>query len=108
MQLQLSECGSNVDPATNGYSSTRWVLQEAYRSRVDWRSRITVEPGKRSGRPCNRGLRITVGDVLEHLASGMSEDEILDDFPDLEREDIRASLAFSAEREKRVHGPSVG
>ena len=63
---------------------------------------ITVEPGKRGGKPCIRGLRITVYDVLEYLASGMSEDEILTDFPDLEREDIRACLAFAAERERRL------
>ena len=63
---------------------------------------ITVDPGKRGGKPCIRGLRITVYDVLEYLASGMSEDDILADFPDLEREDIRASLAFAAERERRL------
>jgi uncharacterized protein (DUF433 family) len=72
---------------------------------MDWRSRITVGPGKRGGRPCIRGLRITVGDVREYLASGMSEDEILHDFPDLEREDIRAVLACAAEREKKDHSP---
>lgn len=55
---------------------------------------ITIEPGKRSGKPCIRGLRITVTDVLEYLASGMSEAEILEDFPELTREDIRACLAF--------------
>ncbi len=66
------------------------------------RSRITVEPGKRSGKPCIRGLRITVYDVLDLLASGMSEDEILREFPDLEREDIRAVLAFAADRERRL------
>jgi uncharacterized protein (DUF433 family) len=75
---------------------------------MDWRSRITIEPGKRGGRPCIRGLRITVGDVLQYLASGMSEDEILHDFPELEREDIRAALAFAAERENKVHQPSGG
>ena len=64
--------------------------------------RITVEPDKRGGKPCIRGLRITVYDVLEYLASGMSEEEILADFPDLERADIRASLAFAAERERRL------
>lgn len=58
--------------------------------------RITMEPGKRSGKPCIRGLRIAVSDVLGHLASGMSEDDILQDFPDLERDDIRACLAFAA------------
>jgi uncharacterized protein (DUF433 family) len=62
---------------------------------------ITIEPGKRGGKPCIRGLRITVYDVLEYLASGMSEDEILRDFPDLTRENIRACLAFAADRERR-------
>lgn len=62
---------------------------------VSYLERITIEPGKRSGKPCIRGLRITVTDILEYLASGMTEDEILEDFPDLEREDIRASLAFA-------------
>jgi len=64
--------------------------------------RITVEPGKRSGKPCIRGMRITVSDVLEYLASGMTEAEILADFPDLMTEDIRACLAFAAERERRL------
>ena len=56
----------------------------------DYTKIVTIEPGKRGGKPCIRGLRITVYDVLEYLASGMSEDEILADFPDLKREDIRA------------------
>jgi uncharacterized protein (DUF433 family) len=73
---------------------------------MDWRTRITIEPGKRGGRPCIRGLRITVGDLLEYLASGMSEDEILHDLPELEREDIRAALAFAAEREERGRRPA--
>jgi len=68
---------------------------------MDWRERITIEPGKRGGRPCIRGLRITVYDVLDYLASGMSEQELLADFPDLERDDIRAALAFAAERERK-------
>jgi len=63
---------------------------------------ITIEPGKRGGKPCIRGLRITVYDILEYLASGMSEDEILRDFPDLKREDIRACLAFAADRERKL------
>ena len=63
---------------------------------------ITIEPGKRGGKPCIRGLRITVYDVLEYLASGMSEDEILRDFPDLTHQDIRACLAFAADRERRL------
>jgi len=69
---------------------------------MDYRDLITIEPGKRGGKPCIRGLRITVYDVLEYLASGMSEDEILSDFPDLTREDIRACLAFAADRERRL------
>jgi len=64
---------------------------------------ITIEPGKRNGKPCIRGLRITVYDVLEYLAAGMSEDRIRADFPDLTVEDIRACLAFAADRERRLH-----
>lgn len=62
-------------------------------------NRITLEPGKRGGRPCVRGLRITVYDVLSMLADGMSETEILEDFPELEIADIRACLAYAASRE---------
>ena len=68
----------------------------------DYQDRITIEPGKRSGKPCIRGMRITVYDVLEYLASGMSEEDILDDFPELEIEDIRACVAFAADRERRL------
>ena len=69
---------------------------------MDYRKVITIEPSKRGGKPCIRGLRITVYDILEYLASGMSEDEILRDFPDLTREDIRACLAFAADRERKL------
>jgi uncharacterized protein (DUF433 family) len=69
---------------------------------MDYRSRITVEPGKRSGKPCIRGLRITVYDILDYLAGGMTEEQVLTDFPDLERDDIRAVLAFAADRERRL------
>ncbi|HEX4644557.1 MAG TPA: DUF433 domain-containing protein [Verrucomicrobiae bacterium] len=68
---------------------------------------ITIEPGKRSGKPCIRGLRITVYDVLEYLASGMTEDEILGDFPELTPEDIKACLAFAADREKKLFTSNV-
>ncbi|HSU12698.1 DUF433 domain-containing protein [Longimicrobium sp.] len=75
---------------------------------MDLRDRITIEPGKRSGKPCIRGLRITVQDVLEYLASGMTEHEILEDFPYLEHDDIRACLAFAADRERRLMaGPGL-
>ena len=67
---------------------------------MSYRDRITVEPGKRSGKPCIRGLRITVYDVLSYLASGMTYEEILDDFPYLEKDDILASLEYAAERER--------
>jgi uncharacterized protein (DUF433 family) len=68
---------------------------------MNYQRLITIEPDKRGGKPCIRGLRITVYDVLEYLASGMSEDDILRDFPDLNREDIRACLAFAADGERR-------
>jgi len=69
---------------------------------MNWQQRITMEPDKRGGKPCIRGLRITVYEVLEYLASGMSEAEILNDFPDLTREDIHACLAFAADRERKM------
>jgi uncharacterized protein (DUF433 family) len=69
---------------------------------VDYRAIVTIDPGKRGGKPCVRGLRITVYDVLEYLASGMSEAEIIADFPDLTSDDIRACLAFAADRERRL------
>ncbi|MFN0301337.1 MAG: DUF433 domain-containing protein [Burkholderiales bacterium] len=67
---------------------------------MDYRQIITIEPGKRGGKPCIRGLRISVYEVLSYLAAGMSEDEILRDFPYLTREDIRACLAYAADREQ--------
>jgi uncharacterized protein (DUF433 family) len=73
---------------------------------MDYARIITIEPGKRSGKPCIRGLRITVQDVLEYLASGMTEAEILEDFPELTSEDIRASLAYAADRERRLRSVS--
>ena len=69
---------------------------------MDYQHIITIEPGKRGGKPCIRGLRITVYDVLEYLASGMSEADILADFPDLTQQDIHACLAFAADRERRL------
>lgn len=69
--------------------------------------RITLEPGKRGGRPSVRGLRITVYDVLEMLAEGMSEAEILEDFPELEADDIRACLAYAANREHNLYTLAV-
>jgi uncharacterized protein (DUF433 family) len=69
---------------------------------MGWEQRITVNPAIRSGKPCVKGTRITVYDVLEYLAGGMSEDQILNDFPDLTRDDIRAVFAFAAARERRL------
>lgn len=63
---------------------------------------ITVDPGIRSGKPCIRGMRITVYDVLEYMASGMTEEEILEDFPELTREDLKACLSFAADRERKL------
>ncbi len=69
---------------------------------MSYHERITLEPGKRGGKPCIRGLRITVYDVLEMLANGMSSEEIIADFPELDLADIRACLAFAADRERRL------
>jgi len=74
---------------------------------VDYRKRIRVIAGKRSGQPTIRGLRITVSDVLSYLAAGMTEDQILIDFPDLQRDDIRAALAYAADRD-RQHAIAAG
>ncbi len=68
---------------------------------MNYKTLITIEPGKRGGKPCIRDLRITVYDVLEYLAAGMSAEQILHDFPDLTAEDIRACLAFAADRERK-------
>jgi uncharacterized protein (DUF433 family) len=69
---------------------------------VDYSNIISIEPGKRSGKPCIRNLRITVYDVLEYLAAGMTHAQILSDFPYLTEEDIRACLAYAADRERRL------
>lgn len=73
-----------------------WFMAE------DYRSIITQEPGKRGGRPCIRGMRIAVADILGWLAAGMSHDEIIADFPELTETDIRAALAYAADRERRI------
>ncbi len=69
---------------------------------MNYQDIITIEPGKRGGKPCIRGMRTTVYEVLEYLASGMSQQEVLDDFPYLTEEDIRACLAYAADREKHL------
>ena len=78
------------------------LLSYERRKLSDYRSIITIEPTKRGGKPCIRGLRITVYEVLSYLASGMSEAQILGDFPDLTSEDIKACLAFAADREQKT------
>ena len=74
----------------------------SYYQHMNYQDIITIEPGKRGGKPCDRGLRITVGDVLGWLAAGMSHQEILDDYPELTEQDIRACLAYAADRERRL------
>jgi len=69
---------------------------------MNYRDYITIDPNKRGGKPCVRGLRITVYEVLEYLASEMTEAQILEDFPDLTREDLKACIAFAADRERRL------
>lgn len=77
-----------------------WVA--SFWDRMDYQKYITIEPAKRGGKPCIRGLRITVSDVLEYLAGGMTVEEILKDFPELTKEDIKACLAFAADRERKL------
>ena len=74
---------------------------------MNYQDRITIEAGKRGGRPCVRGLRITVYDVLEQMAAGLSPKELLEDFPELQEDDINACLAFAADREHRLTGIAV-
>jgi len=74
---------------------------------VDYRKIITIQAGKRGGKPCIRGMRITVYDVLSWLASGMSTDEILEDYPELQVEDIFAALSFAADRERSIYQVAV-
>ena len=69
---------------------------------MDYRNFITIEPRKRGGKPCIRGMRITVYDILEYLASGMSQDQILADFPELTFDDIKACLSYAADRERHL------
>lgn len=70
---------------------------------TDYSKYITVEPGKRSGQPCIRGIRITVYDVLSYLAAGETIEELLENFPELTREDVLACLAYAADGEKRLY-----
>jgi uncharacterized protein (DUF433 family) len=69
---------------------------------MSWQDIITLQPGKRGGRPCIRGMRIAVADVFGWLAAGMTHEEILSDYPELTEEDIRACLAYAADRERRT------
>ena len=74
---------------------------------MTWQDFIKIDPNVRAGKPCIAGTRITVSDVLEYLASGMTEPQILEDFPSLKPEHIRAVLAFAAERERRLAAPAA-
>src|SRR5438270_2484182 len=78
----------------------RVLRQRRFLMSEQWRSRITIEPGKRSGQPCIRGMRITVQDVLEYLAGGMTAEEVLADFPELTMDDIRACLDCTLLRDR--------
>lgn len=74
---------------------------------IDYKKIITIEPGKRGGKPCIRGMRITVSDILEWLASGMTNAEILEDFDELNEDDIFAALSFAADRENKIYQAAV-
>jgi uncharacterized protein (DUF433 family) len=74
---------------------------------MDYRARLTIDPLVRSGKPCVRGTRITVSDVLDYLGGGMTIPEVLEDFPDLKAEDVQACLSFAADRERLVFVPAA-
>ena len=74
---------------------------------IDYRKIITIEAGKRGGKPCIRGMRITVYDILSWLASGMSNEDILEDYPELQPDDILAALSFAADRERSIYNMAV-
>jgi uncharacterized protein (DUF433 family) len=83
------------------FDCSQWYVSSMDKP-IDYHRIITIEPGKRSGKPCVRGMRISVYDVLNYLAGGMTIEQVLSDFPDLTREDILACLAYAADREHRV------
>lgn len=84
-----------------------YILSKHRLRAMNYQELITIEPGKRSGKPCIRGMRITVYDILEYLAGGMTEEEILEDFSELTHEDIKACFAFAADREKKLFVASL-
>lgn len=94
--LAAGRCGKEASCSVA--ADNRW----AYTAGMDLLERVTIDPEVRGGKPCIRGTRITVGDILEYLAGGMSEAEILRDFPALSSLDVRAALAFAAVRERRL------
>ena len=96
-----SRSPGNWRPLRIAASDTNNAIRQI-ESEMSYRDIITIEAGKRGGKPCIRGLRITVYDVLDYLASGMTESEILSDFPDLNADDIRACLQFAADRERKL------
>jgi len=88
----------------NNQASAGWTTYGTFSEEfvMDYTKIIIIEPDKRSGKPCVRGMRMTVTDVLEYLAGGMTPEEIVAEFPDLTLEDIRACLAFAADRERKL------
>ena len=98
-QARNTKCRCDSQPPTGLLVPTP---TEGYPRVMAWQGIITLEPGKRGGRPCVRHMRITVADVLGWLAAGMSHEEILGDYPELTEEDIRACLSYAADRERGV------
>lgn len=84
-----------------------FVSLQKYRQMIDYKNIITIEPGKRGGKPCIRGMRITVSDILSWLAAGMTISDIIDDYDELNEEDIYAALSYAADRENRIYQVAV-
>jgi uncharacterized protein (DUF433 family) len=110
--LSAAIIGAEAQRSMRGHQQQPWPLLAFSGVPIvrfmDYQGRIIIDPAVRFGKPCVRGTRITVGDVLSYLASGMREDDILADFPQLTSGDIRACLAYAAERERRVVSVSAG
>jgi uncharacterized protein (DUF433 family) len=90
-----------LDSKQRSLTALARINLQAYRLQMDYRDRVAIDPTVRFGKPCVRGTRIAVGDILSYLASGMREEDVLADFPQLTADDIRACLAYAAERERR-------
>lgn len=101
-RIRFSRTELMVSEIAFGIPLTAYFLKVCYNCFMDYKDRIVIDAAKRSGKPCIRNTRITVYDVLEYLAGGMTVERIIEDFPELEKADIFAVLAFAADKERKL------